>query len=208
MRNWGKAITLLLVAFFLTFALLIPSMANAQTTSQYSGRSFMSNSPVSFTLTMNSPTDQDTYSNKMILDFTINWTAAPELLPIDNWTFDEKCAYSIDENSAIAVPPNSSFIAIPFPWSYWFSTSVDISNLTNGYHKISILALMYFGPNTLFNQSSIPVAFLVQNPTHNSTPTPAVPEFPTLILIIIFLLTTTLLATIMIERKQSIGWII
>ena len=41
----------------------------------------------------------------------------------------------------------------------------------------------------------------------NSTPTSthAVPEFPILILIITFLLTSTLLGTVMIKRKQSIG---
>jgi hypothetical protein len=170
MKTWEKTITFVLITVLLTLALLMPLRINAQIISKYGGRSYAGNAPVAFTLTINSPTNQTTYSNKMTLDFTINWTAVPELLPIGNWTFGEKYAYSIDDNSAVSITPNSSVIAIPFPWSYGFSTSVDISNLTNVYHNITILASMDFGPNTLFNQSTIPVTFIVQNPIPSQTP--------------------------------------
>jgi hypothetical protein len=47
-------------------------------------------------------------------------------------------------------------------------------------------------------------------PANSTSPTPtsAVPEFPTLILIFTFLLLATLLGTVVIKRKQSIGWIV
>ncbi len=38
--------------------------------------------------------------------------------------------------------------------------------------------------------------------------TPTVPEFPTLILLIIFILVATLLGTVVIKRNQSTGWIV
>jgi hypothetical protein len=190
---------------FLTVTILFvsatrPSMINAQTTTYYSGREYAGNGPVAFTLTMCSPTNQTTYSKIMSLDFQINWTAIPELLPINNWVFGENYSYSIDNNQAVSIMPNSSLTTGPSA-SYWFSNSLDISNLTNGYHKIMIIALMYFGQNTLFNQSTVPVTFLVQNPTPSPTPTSTIPEFPSFAIIV--LITVVGSSLIILKRKDN-----
>jgi hypothetical protein len=56
---------------------------------------------------------------------------------------------------------------------------VGIANLTNGYHEIAILTGVQFGPNILFNQSTVPVTFSVQNSTLN----PSVPELSALVVL-------------------------
>lgn len=70
----GKTFTLILVALFLTLALLVPSMANGQITSSYSNNSHIN--PTAFTLTIYSPENQ-TYTSTMPLNFTIEWTEYP-----------------------------------------------------------------------------------------------------------------------------------
>ena len=97
----------------------------------------------------------------MLLHFTINWEYY--LLPIGNTTLREDYAYSIDNNPLVSVAAGTSnFYAS-------FSNLVNVSNLTNGYHNIAIIALTYLvfsnqGKTLLFNESSSPMPFLVQNP--------------------------------------------
>jgi hypothetical protein len=56
-----------------------------------------------------------------------------------------------------------------------FSYEVNISNLTNGYHKIVITADLHMsGSYTSFTASSTPVQFLVQNPKPSPTPISAI----------------------------------
>jgi hypothetical protein len=99
-------------------------------------------------------------------------------------------AYKIDDYPLVSIAPNGS-LPVPLPQSYWFSTSVDMSNLTNGYHKIAIIAFQYIAgppPQALFNQTSSPITFIVQNPSSTPTLTPNVPEFPLLAILPLFVL--------------------
>ena len=59
-----------------------------------------------------------------------------------------------------------------------FSYSIDISNLTNGHHSITVSAAMYWQFGVLLNESADPVLFSVENPTSSGTPTPTFLEFP------------------------------
>jgi hypothetical protein len=68
MSTWGKTITLLHVSLFVTLALLIPSIANAQTSSSYVRPT--GEMSTSYRLTMFSPDNQTTYNNTMPLNFT------------------------------------------------------------------------------------------------------------------------------------------
>ncbi len=175
MVSCGKAITLVLVALFLTLAFLIPSITNAQTTSSY-GRDSGIN-PAAFTLTMYNPNNQTVYTSTLLLNFNITWTT----YPIFDFTFAPPLsgdyAYSIDNNPLVSIASNQSasdlFYASPsnnFKINPSFSYLVNVSNLTNGYHKIVIKASLYSGAYLFFNESSLPTLFLVQNPTSSSTP--------------------------------------
>ena len=69
-----KTLTLVLVAFFLTLAVIIPSMAIAQTTSHYGDKVGDSGANlVGFDLTIYNPISQKVYANTMPLDFKIDW---------------------------------------------------------------------------------------------------------------------------------------
>jgi hypothetical protein len=61
---------------------------------------------------------------------------------------------------------------------------------------------------TVNNSNSTATTSLSATLSPTPATTPTVSEFPTLILSITFLLTATLLGTVMIKRKQSIGWIV
>ena len=96
-------------------------------------------------------------------------------------------AYKIDSNPLVNITPNGS-LSIPRKESYWFSYSVDISNLTQGNHKISVITYQYYNNSNyqgLFNQSSTPITFLVDNtiPATTPAPSPTVPEFTVIALL-------------------------
>jgi hypothetical protein len=82
-----KVITSMLIILILVWAFSIQSMARAQTITYYSGRSYVGNNDFAFTLAMYSPTNQTNYAKTLPLSFNINWTAIPQLLPVNNWTF-------------------------------------------------------------------------------------------------------------------------
>jgi hypothetical protein len=181
----GKGFALVLVTLFLTLALLVPSMANAQTTSYYGGGYYGRDSginPAAFTLTIYSPNNQTVYANTMLLKFNITWTTYPK------YDFDfappltGEYGYSIDNNPLVSIASNQSasdlfytFTKNNFTINPSFSYLVNVSNLANGYHKIVINASLYYGSSSYesssyFNRSSIPTLFLVQNPAPSPTP--------------------------------------
>jgi hypothetical protein len=164
---------------FLLIGVVIISTANGQTSSFY-GRTTGIN-PVAFTLTIFNPRQQANYTNTMNLQFDLTWNASLETM-FTNHPVVEGYVYIIDNNSFVNVTPNGT-LPIP-PQSYWFSYTINISNLTNGYHEIAIRAYQYiYGPPplNLFAQSSSPITFLVQNPTPSPTPTPTPSPTPTIL---------------------------
>lgn len=179
MSTWGKAITLLFVALFLTLELLTPPIAHAQITSSYSNHTNINTT--AFTLTIYSP-DNQTYNSTMPLNFTIDWTTYPTFtFPIPPAPkLNGVYTYTVDNDPTVTVTSNQSssdvFGYSNFTVNPTFSYLVNVSNLTNGYHKIVITASLYgYGDGYLFfSASSSPVQFLVQNPAPSPTPSPAI----------------------------------
>ena len=164
----------LYVVLFLTLVLSITSMTNAQITSSYGNHSDINTT--AFTLTIYSP-DNQTYTSILPLNFSIDWTAYPvfELpsppAPIPNGVY----SYTIDNNPTVYVNSNQSSSDVfyaNFTVNPSFSYLLNISNLTNGQHKIVITASLYGRGFFYFSASSSPIQFLVQNPTPTPTPTP------------------------------------
>jgi hypothetical protein len=199
MGSLGKTFALALVALFLTLALFIPSLTNAQLTQSYGRGVYGANSDLNycaFSITMYSPNDQTTYVNTMILKFNITWTTYPishfpDVPPALNGYY----AYSIDNGPFVEVISNQSandvFYQRPknnFTLNPSFSYLLDISNLEKGNHNIVINASLYqstiYPPDHLyFNMTTSPYKFLAGEPTATPTvslsaaPTPTVPEF-------------------------------
>jgi hypothetical protein len=176
----NKKIIIVLVALFLTWVLITPSIANAQITSSYDNNTHIN--PTAFTLTIYSPSTQNqTYIRIMPLNFTVDWTTYPTFtFPIPPAPkLNGVYTYAIDNNPAVTVTSNQSSSDI-FGYSNFtvnpaFSYLVNVSNLTNGYHKIVITTSLYFlDEGLVFGASSSPVQFFVQNPTPTPTPTPAI----------------------------------
>jgi hypothetical protein len=167
MVSCGKTLTLTLVTLFLTLALLIPSMTNAQTTGPYGDYMTINgityDTGVFYYLTMYSPNNQTVYDNTMLLNFTLDWTY--DLLPIGNSTPSEDYAYSIDDNPLVSIAPNQTAGPNNFNPSSSFSYLLNVSILTNGYHKIVIFARYYLvGSKALLDKPSSPITFLVEHP--------------------------------------------
>ena len=181
----SKSVTFsLLLIFSMIGVLLIPCMTNGQVTSYY--ETTRDYNQVAFTLTTFLPVEKETYSKSLPLQFHLIWNISLEsLLPTHQVI--KGCAYSIDEYRLVGIVPNGS-LAIPRKESYWYSYSVDTSNLTQGNHKISVIAFQYYGNSSfqgLFNQSSTPITFIVDNtlPATTPAPTPTISEFPALIVV-------------------------
>ena len=177
---------------------------------------------LAFTLTIYSP-DNQTYTSVMPLNFSIDWTEyptfqlpippAPILYAVYNYTIDNNPPVTVTSNqSSSDVLGYSNFLVNPT-----FSYLVNVSNLTNGYHKIVITATLYgyIGGYLFFGASSSPVQFLVQNPTPSPTPTPTstvsptaspspsptIPEFPTWIILPLFA-AIILLSMVFIKKRH------
>jgi F0F1-type ATP synthase membrane subunit c/vacuolar-type H+-ATPase subunit K len=170
MVSCGKTLILMLVALFLTLALLVPSMTNGQITSSYSNNTYINTT--AFTLTIYSP-DNQTYKSTMPLNFTIEWTEYPDFAPLPSPPapiMNGVYSYTIDNNPAVTVTSNQSSSDVLDPRGFkvnpTFSYLVNVSNLANGYHKIVITASLsgLSGGSFSFTASSSPVLFLVQHP--------------------------------------------
>ncbi len=196
-------------------------MANAQTTSHYGANVGDSGANlVGFDLTMYTPIDQKVYSKTMPLDFNIHWIVG--VYPFFNWTFAGIYTYSIDNMSPIIIESNQSSndhydATTDFKYTPSFSYMLDISNLTNGAHKIVVSAGMYYNSNghlmdDIFNETSSPIYFQVQNSipvsnptsTQNPTPTTTIPEFSA-ILTITFLIVVIVAFAVVLKRKNKVS---
>ena len=182
MRKAVVVIAILLVLFSIIGILIVPSITNCQVTNYYS--TTRDYNQVAFTLTTNLPIDNATYSKNLPIQFNLIWNMSLESLLADHQPV-KGYAYTIDDHQLVNIKPNGS-LAVPRKESYWFSYSVDISNLAQGNHKISLIAYQYYGNMSyqgLFNQTSTPITFLVDNtlpstsPTLTPTPSLTVPEF-------------------------------
>jgi hypothetical protein len=172
------ALALAIIAVF-----LVPSMANAQTTSYYSPDV----NGTDYYLEIYSPNNQTAYNQTMLLNFHLQWHW--DLMPLA--ALDGDYAYGIDDSPFVNIESNQTandrYASAPsenFKYNPSFSYSVDTSNLTSGYHKILISAQLHWDLGLLYNQSSSPVFFSVQNlnpaptPTPSPEPTPMAGTFP------------------------------
>jgi hypothetical protein len=166
------------IAIAFTFVFLVPSMVNAEITSSYSNNSNIN--PVAFTLTIYSPDNNQTCNNSMLLNFTIYWTTYPTFAGLPSPpapVMHGDYSYTIDNNPAVLVDSNQSSSDYYDPRGFkvnpTFSYLVNVSDLTNDYHKIVItasLSELSGGGSIHFSASSSPVQFLVQNPAPSPTP--------------------------------------
>ena len=198
----GKILRLQLGIFIIAGLFLIPSIAVGQVTEYYSNNAEIN--PIAFTLTITNPIEQSTFSKSLPLQVNFIWNASLESLLPDHQPV-KGYAYTIDNNPLVNITPNGS-LAIPRKESYWFSYSIDISNLTQGDHRISVIAYQYLGNSsyhTLFNQSATPITFLVDNtlPATTPEPSPTVPELP--FIAVLSLLVVIPLITILAKKRIS-----
>jgi|GEM_PF-2870524 len=174
MASKSKTLGSLLAVLVLIGAFLGSQVTSGQVTSYYA--TTRDYNQVAFTLTTYLPTDDTTYSKNLPLEFHLIWNISLEsLLPTHQVI--KGCAYSIDDQRLVGIVPNGS-LATPGKESYWYSYSVDVSNFTQGNHKISIIAFQYYGNSSfqgLFNQSSTPINFKVDNTLPATTPAPTPP---------------------------------
>jgi hypothetical protein len=217
MISRSKTLALVLVSLFLTLALLIPSMADSQTPSSYvSPEGEMG---THYSLTMYSPNNQTTYANTMRVNFSLQWMY--DIMPIGSYQLRFEYAYSIDDNPFVKITPNQTSTdryagGTNLTTNPSFSYLLNISNLTDGYHKIQIKPSFFFAWS--YSVPSDPVFFSVQNsptptPTQNPTPTPTstlaptstptVPEFSWLAILPLFV--SLLLIAVVLRYRKSIN---
>jgi hypothetical protein len=205
MGNKSKILGSLLVLLFIIGVMLIPSITNGQLTSYYT--TTRDYNQVAFTLTTFQPIDSITYSKTLPLEFHLIWNISLESL-LDTHMPVKGYAYTIDNNTLVNIAPNGS-LAVPIKESYWFSYSVDISNLTQGNHKLSVIAYQYYNNSNyqgLFNQSSTPITFSVNNtlPATTPAPTTTVPELSWLVFVPL-LVSLFAVAVVLRHRKTTIA---
>jgi hypothetical protein len=206
-----KKSCIVVVKLILVMVLSIPAMTNAQITSSYHSKDPHVNY-TAFTLTVYSPNNQayQTPNGTMPLNFSIRWTAYPSFSNV--WSpmiLKTNYSYAIDNYPAVAVTSNQSsndifghntgrFIVVNPTFAYL----VNISSLSDGYHKIEITASMSkesSGGSEFLNATSDPIEFLVQSHNYSiPSPTPTVPEFSWLT--ILPLLASILLVSVATKR--------
>jgi parallel beta-helix repeat protein len=173
------------LALPLILALLIPSVANAEFMRSYSS----SDPNVNYThffLTVYSPDNNQTCKSTLLLNFSVEWTDYPRFAgfpsppaPVMKGLY----SYTIDNNPAVTVTSNQSstdqFDPRGFKVNPTFSYLLDVSNLTNGYHKIAIKVGLTNTESYVarYINKDTPIQFFVQNPTPKDSP---IPEFPSI----------------------------
>lgn len=200
------------VTIILFVALFIPLITNGQITSHYGAKTGDSGSNlVGFDLTIYNPISKEVYSNKLPLNFKIDWIVG--VYPFFNWTFAGIYTYSIDSKSPVSIESNQSESDRIYPvnegnfkYNPSFSYLLDISNLANGQHSIVLSAGFYYESQSgvlewqFLNETSSPIYFQVQNsmPASNPTPTPTptVPEFPATLAITLLLVMALVFAVV------------
>jgi hypothetical protein len=178
--NKNRLLGSLLVFLVIIGAMLVPSMAAAQVTYYYSNNTEINQ--VAFTVTITNPQNQSTYSKFLPLQVDLIWNVSLESL-LDTHMPVKGYAYAIDNNQLINMAPNGS-LAVPRKEAYYFNYSVDVSSLSQGNHKLSVIIWQYYNNSNyqgLFNQTSTPIIFEVDNTlpataTPTLSPSPTVPE--------------------------------
>ena len=168
------------LALPLIFAALIPSVANAEFMRSYSS----SDPNVNYThffLRVYSPDNNQTCKSTLLLNFSVEWTDYPRFAgfpsppaPVMKGLY----SYTIDNNPAVTVTSNQSstdqFERPGFKINPTFSYLLDVSNLTNGYHKIAIKVGLTITQSYVarYINTETPIQFFVQNPTPTDSPNP------------------------------------
>ncbi len=200
----------LILSLVVTFSFLILPLAkpvNAQITSHYGAKVGDSGAKlVGFVLTVYSPDNQTVFNTTLPLVFKIGWIYGlifePNAIMYPNYT------YCIDNNQPVNIPSNqTSESYLDFKANQSFSITVDISNLTNGKHQLVIGAGLEYcfvnsAPDLIFNQTTTPITFTVDNQTPTLVPTPTVPELSWLV-IVPLLLSLFSVAVIFRHRKTQ-----
>jgi hypothetical protein len=188
MGNKSKILGPSLVFLSLLSIALTPLSAAAQVSGYYSNNAEIN--PVAFTLTVNNPENQSTYSKSLPLQVDLIWNISLDSLLTDHMPV-KGYAYAIDDNQLVNMEPNGS-LGVPRKESYYFNYSVDISGLSQGNHELSVIVWQYYNNSNyqgLYNQSSTPIAFKVDNTLPATpTPTPPIPELSWLIIVPLLLI--------------------
>ena len=164
----NKTIASLLVLFCLTSLILLPNTAVKAQTDTFGTPVQAENPLVTFSTTLFYPAKNVTYANDLPLDCFIEVNNPLSLPVFGLWSY-----YKIDNNSEV-----------------YFSTlilkiqTIDISNLTNGIHNLTILAredYVYDGTHYINKQEVLTTSFSVlntfPNPTVSEAASSSVPEF-------------------------------
>lgn len=203
MGNNNKILGSTLILIAIIGAMLVPSMASGQVSGYYSNNAEINQ--VAFTLTISNPQEQSTYSKALPLHVELIWNISLESL-LDTHMPVKGYAYTIDNNPLVNIEPNGS-LAVPRKEAYYFNYTVDISGLAQGNHKLSVIIYQYYNNSNyqgLFNQSSAPITFNVDNTlpataTPTPSPSPTVPELSWLM--IVPLLLAIFCVTIIVRRR-------
>lgn len=231
----GKTLVVFLVVVSIVSSLLLIRPVGAEITSFY-GRGFYGPESgvnyCSFYITITSPNAQTTYTNTMPLNFNLTWIDFPKF-PFSNApSLYGYYAYSIDEGPFVEITSFQSVTDVYYetPNSYfkinpYFSHSVNISHLKQGYHNIVINASLYHNAappagHFYFNITTSPIKFLVgesnsTSPTCTPTVTPSSTVEPTvtsapiasdftwlLIAFIAVVFVVAILAVVLVKRQK------
>lgn len=204
MSNIYKNFTVVFVFGFLML-LLVPNIVNADTSSD---------SNINCKLTTISPDNSTIYVGTMPLRFTMDWQAPYVALYVNmSYRVDEGPKISIADGNnptfnSTAQSTYDHYEYVPFSQNTTStSVTIDVSSLTSGVHKLTIFADGFYNVNGDFinndftysyDFSSPPIYFSVNYlgtyPTTSPSPTltlkltstPTVPEFPALIILVMF----------------------
>lgn len=154
-----------------------------------------------YSLTMYSPNNQTAYANTMLLNFSLQWMY--DIIAVGTYQLRFEYAYSIDNNPFVSITPNQTSTDLyaggtNLTINPIFSYLLNISNLTNGYHKIQIEPSFNYAWS--YSMPSDPVFFSVQNPT----PTPKTEAHTTLTsasIIVVVLVLLVVIFSLMVYRK-------
>jgi hypothetical protein len=185
MSSLSKNLALLLSILFLTSLITLTNTFVKASNINY----------LNYKLNLVNPNNNTIYSNTLPLNFDVDWSAS--VVP---W-FGVQFSYSIDNGVKIHTNGggNYNFKNTSSIITTTTNDSVDISDLTNGLHKLTIFADGSYDLDNLFvpnfNYTFSPVFFSVDiltttptsTPSPTPTPTPSVPEFSWLTILPILL---------------------
>ena len=187
MKTRRKICVLILSILLSIIPLTIPSITKGEITSYHSNNAEIN--LVSFRITIFSPDTDQSFSNAMYLKFTVNWTKYPTFSGFPSPpapTLATNYTYTIDDYEPITITSNQSTTDIfgygsgrTIVVNPTFLYYVNVSNLTNGYHKLVVTANLHSTGSITFTDSSPPVKFLVEKSTPTLTSEPSPSQTPT-----------------------------